>query len=66
MNTMPQKPLAKSLGLGLLTFALLAGGFLLPACSAQEGSAAGADDFMDKPFDTLRVRVKETPKSWRS
>lgn len=44
MNTMPQKPLAKSLGLGLLTFALLAGGFLLPACSAQEGSAAGAGE----------------------
>lgn len=39
MSIMPHKPLAKSLGLGFLTFALLAGGFLLPACSAQEGSA---------------------------
>ena len=42
MSTMPQKPRAKSLGLGLLIFALLVGGFLLPACSAQEGSAEGA------------------------
>jgi len=42
MSIMPQKPLARSLGLGLLTSALLVGGVLLPACSAQEGSAEGA------------------------
>jgi len=42
MSTNPQKPQAKRLGLGLLTFALLVGGFLLPACSAQEGSAESA------------------------
>jgi protein-disulfide isomerase len=41
MSTKPHQPLAKSLGLGLLTLALLVGGFLLPACSAQEGSAEG-------------------------
>jgi protein-disulfide isomerase len=61
MNTTPTaKPAAKSLVFGLLTFALLMGGFLLPACSAQEGGAADSGSSGDDGSKVLaKVDGKE-------
>lgn len=44
ITTPTARPAAKSLVFGLLTFTLFLGGFLLPACSAQEGASAGSQD----------------------
>ena len=64
MTTLPQKPRSKTLGLGLLTVALLLGGFLLPACSAQEDGVATEGAQADQGSEVLaKVAGEEITES---